>query len=51
VLTASSDGTIAGNQPNGSCAVPSVATGSQPLVAIDDQHQGVIANGSAFTVT
>jgi hypothetical protein len=51
VLTASSDGTIAGNQPNGSCAVPSVATGSQPLVAIDDQHQGVIAHGSAFSVT
>jgi IPT/TIG domain len=46
-LTASSDGTIVGN----SCSVPSVATGSQPLVAIDDQNQDVIANGASFTVT
>jgi hypothetical protein len=50
-LTASSDGTIAGNQPNGGCVVPSIATGSQPLVAIDEQNQGVVAKGAAFTVT
>ena len=50
-LTVSSDGTIAGSQPNGNCRVPTIATGSQPLVAIDEQRQGVVATGTAFNVT
>jgi len=51
VLTASEDGTIIGNKTNGDCQVPSVATGLQPLVAIDQQNQGVIATGAKFNVT
>jgi hypothetical protein len=51
VLTASDDGTIAGNQSGNSCQVPNVTTGSQPLVAIDEQSQGVRATGANFTVT
>ena len=49
-LTVAADGTITGNQPNGGCAVPSISTGSQPVVAIDDQNRGVLVNGTAFTV-
>lgn len=50
VLTASSDGTIAGNKPNGNCQVPDVPNGSRSLVAIDEQNQSVKAVGTAFTV-
>jgi hypothetical protein len=50
-LTVTSDGTILGNQPNANCKVPAVGTGSQPLVAIDDQNQGVAATHANFTVT
>jgi hypothetical protein len=50
VLTASPDGTIAGNKPNGNCQVPNVPAGSRVLFAVDEQNQGVIANGSAFSL-
>ena len=51
-LTAASDGTIGGNLPNGGCHVPAaVPTGSQPLVGIDQQNQGVRATGTNFNVT
>jgi IPT/TIG domain len=50
-LTAASDGTITGDQPNGGCQVPSIGAGSQPVVAIDDQNRGVLVNGTAFTVS
>ena len=50
-LAVSEDGTIAGNKSNGNCQVPSVSTGAEPLVAIDQQNQGVIAKGTNFNVT
>jgi hypothetical protein len=50
-LTASPEGTIAGTKPNGNCQVPRVPAGSQTLVAIDQQNQGVIATGAKFNVT
>ena len=50
-LTVGSDGTIAGNKPGSGCQVPNVPAASQPLVAIDDQNQGVQATGTSFTVT
>jgi hypothetical protein len=48
-LTASSSGTIAGSGTNG-CVVPNVQHGSEPLVAIDDQQQGVVYH-STYAVT
>jgi hypothetical protein len=50
-IIAAPDGTIAGNQASNSCTVPSVPTGSHPLVAIDEQQEGVRAFGTNFTVT
>jgi hypothetical protein len=48
VLVASSGGAISG--PPADCPVPTVPAGSQQLVAIDDQNQGVKATGTAFKV-
>ena len=49
-LVASPDGTIAGNKTNGNCAIPNAPAGSRVLFAIDQQNQGVIANGTAYKV-
>jgi hypothetical protein len=51
VLTANLNGQILGNKSSSSCQVPSVGIGSQPLVAIDEQSQGVLAKGANFKVT
>src|SRR5581483_434191 len=42
-LAVSSTGKISGNHASNGCAVPQVPNGTQPLVAIDGQHQGVTA--------
>ena|ERR1700688_243434 len=44
------NGTISASQATNNCVVPNVHVGSQPLVAIDEQQQGVRATGT-FTVT
>ena len=54
-LQANGSGVIAGSSANG-CVVPDVAHGSQPLVGIDEQKQGVVSHGTyavtgGFTVT
>ena len=49
-LVASPDGTIAGNKTNGNCAIPNAPAGSRVLFAIDQQNQGVIANGTTYKV-
>jgi hypothetical protein len=49
-LTATSTGHIQGNQSNPNCQVPSVATGSQPLVGIDNNQRAVTVTGTPFTV-
>src|SRR4029077_8405976 len=51
VLTVASDGAIGGNQPNGGCQVPNVPAGTQPMIAIDDQQQGVRTIAATFKVT
>jgi len=51
VITAAPDGTISGNKASNNCVVPNVPVGSQPLVAIDEQQQGVRATGAKFGVT
>jgi hypothetical protein len=49
VLTASASGAISGTQAANGCVVPNVASGSQPLVGIDEQNLGVVSHGT-FTV-
>ena len=50
VLVADSTGKISGTDAANGCAVPNVPNGTQPLVAIDAQNQGVVAH-STFHVT
>jgi hypothetical protein len=50
VLTASATGKISGTQASNGCVVPGVPNGTQPLVGIDEQNQGVVAH-STFDVT
>ena len=50
VLIASSTGKISGTQAANGCVIPNVPNGTQPLVGIDDEKQGVISH-STFHVT
>ena len=49
-LVADSTGKISGTHAGNACAVPNVPNGTQPLVAIDGQNQGVVAHSTSFVV-
>jgi hypothetical protein len=49
VLTANASGAISGTPAANGCEVPNVATGTQPLVGIDEQGLGIVSHGT-FTV-
>jgi hypothetical protein len=50
-LTVDGIGNIHGDNPTNGCQVPNVATGSEPLTAVDNSDSSVGATGSSFTVS